>query len=322
MPERPSGSSLHETPATSPGLIADSSVAAGVDALTAGTVGVTDAGAPEGRSRRRLGLGFWIAAAWIVALVLAAVLAEHLHLPGPNEQLAGDPRSGPSLHHVLGTDELGYDLFSRVIHGARVSLEVGVFAILFGLVVGGTIGLIAGFYQGRTERVLMWAMDVMLAFPALILALAFVTFLGQSKPKTYHIVLAIGILSIPAFARIARASTLNYAQREFVQAARMLGARNSRIMVREVLPNVALPLVSFAVIAMAVAIVGEATLSFLGLGVPEISWGSMIAQGKGDLETSPQAALMPAAAMFFTVMALNFIGDRLRSRADLKEVSV
>jgi peptide/nickel transport system permease protein len=276
-------------------------------------------GPAAGPRRRRMGPGFWVAVAWLVAISGLAATARWLPLPGPNEVLAGPPRSGPSWDHLLGTDKLGYDLLSRVIHGARVSLVVGFASIALGMVAGGTVGLVAGYYRGRVERVLMGAMDAMLAFPALVLALAFVSFAGQSLR---NVVLAIAILSVPAFARIARASTLVYSQREFVVAARTLGATGPRIMVREILPNVALPVASFAVVAMAVAIVAEGALSFLGLSVQQVTWGSMIAQGKEDLTLAPQSSLVPSGAMFLTVMSLNFVGDRLRSLFDVREAAI
>jgi peptide/nickel transport system permease protein len=266
-----------------------------------------------------MGPGFWLAVAWLVAIAGLALFAGSLPLPGPTEALAGPPRSGPSWSHPLGTDKLGYDLLSRVIHGARVSLVVGFASIALGMVAGGTIGLVAGYYRGRVERFLMGAMDAMLAFPALVLALAFVSFAGQSLR---NVVLAIAILSVPAFARISRATTLAYSQREFVVAARTLGATGPRIMLREILPNVVLPVASFAVVAMAVAIVAEGALSFLGLSVQQVTWGSMIAQGKEDLLLAPQSSLMPSGAMFLTVMALNLVGDRLRGLFDVREAAI
>lgn len=270
-------------------------------------------------ARRALGAGFWVAVAWLVAIAGLALFARALPLPGPNEALAGPPRSGPSWQHLLGTDKLGYDLLSRVIYGARVSLVVGFASIALGMLAGGAIGLVAGYYRGRVERVLMGVMDAMLAFPALVLLLAFVSFAGQSLR---NVVVAIAIIAVPAFARISRATTLAFSQREFVIAARTLGATGPRIMVREILPNVALPVASFAVVAMAVAIVAEGALSFLGLSVQQVTWGSMIAQGKEDLLLAPQSSLMPSAAMFLTVMSLNFVGDRLRGLFDVREAAI
>ena len=203
--------------------------------------------------------------------------------------------------------------------GARVSLTVGLIAITFGLILGGLIGLIAGFYKGRTESLLMGAMDVLLAFPALLLALAIITFTNN---RTIWVVsMAIGIVSIAPSARLVRASTLMFGQREFVLASRTMGASNRRIIAREIFPNVVLPLLSFAIIGVAVAIVAEGGLAFLGLSVapPTPTWGGMINEGRNVLETDPQIALIPSAVLFMTVLMLNFAGDRVREYFDVKE---
>jgi peptide/nickel transport system permease protein len=252
--------------------------------------------------------------AWIGLVVVGAVLAGVLPLKDPTAPLAV-PGLGPSLHHPLGTDDLGRDMLARVVYGARVSMTVGFTSIALGLAVGGTLGLIAGYYKGRLGRLIMGAMDVLLSFPALVLALAIVTFLGQSLR---NIVIAIGVLAIAPVARVIRASTIAFAAREFVTAARALGATDRRIIVREILPNVALPTLSFALIGVAVAIVAEGGLAFLGLSVrpPTASWGGMINEGRSFLQRSPQMSLIPAGVMFVTVLAFNFAGDSLRQRVE------
>lgn len=272
------------------------------------------------KSRRKLGLFFWLSVGWVGLVVFLAVFASVLPIPDPNEQKSAINLS-PSIHHLLGTDSLGRDTFSRVVYAGRVSLTVGFASILIGLIVGGAMGVIAGYYRGRVDRVLMAIADVMLAFPALVFALAIVTFLGQNLR---NVTIAIAVISIPGIARIVRASTLSFAQRDFVLAARTLGATNRRIIVREILPNVAVPIGAFSFIAVALAIVGEGGLAFLGLSVqaPTPTWGGMINDGRSFLQDEPALSLIPSAVLFTTVLALNFAGDALRARFDTKDVSV
>jgi peptide/nickel transport system permease protein len=269
-------------------------------------------------ARKRLGITFWLATAWVVVTVLAAVLAPVLPIDDP-ALAVGRPRQGPNAANWFGTDMIGRDIFSRVIWGARVSLTVGVASILFGLVLGGAIGLVAGYFKRFTETVLMGLVDVLLAFPSLLLALAIVTF--REDRSVTNVVLAIGIVSIAPIARLVRASTLVFSQREFVAAARSLGASDARIITREVLPNVVLPVVSFSVIGVAVAIVAEGGLAFLGLSVAnEPTWGGMINDGRAQLTAGrPYMSLIPATVMFLTVLSLNLAGDRLRELFDIKE---
>lgn len=273
--------------------------------------------------KKRLGLTFWISTAWVSLITLLALLAPLLTSLGviadPKKTFPGASRQAPSAAHWFGTDILGRDLLSRIIWGARVSLTVGVAAILLGLLIGGTVGLIAGYFKGRLEGVMMGAMDVLLAFPALLLALAIVTFTQDRSLKT--VVVAIGIVSIPPIARLVRAATLVFSQREFVTASRALGAGNTRIIGREILPNVVLPVLSFSIIGVAVAIVAEGGLAFLGLSVapPTATWGGMINEGRSALETEPYIVLIPCFVLFLTVLSLNLAGDRLREYFDVKE---
>jgi peptide/nickel transport system permease protein len=227
----------------------------------------------------------------------------------------------------MGGDDIGRDVFSRVIWGARVSLFIGVAAVAFGFVIGGTLGLTAGFYGGRFERVVIGAMDIMLAFPALVLALGLITFL--SEPGTQNaslgtVTLVLTIIAIPALARITRAATLSFAQREFVTASRALGARNSRIIAREILPNVIPPMAAFALIAIAIVIVAEGALSFLGLSVasPTATWGNLIEQGRQNLDDTWWISLFPCGVMFLTLLSFNYVGDQLRRYFDVKEINL
>lgn len=223
--------------------------------------------------------------------------------------------------HVLGADGLGRDILSRLLHGSRVSLIVGFAAVSMGLIFGGVLGLLSGFFRGPLERTIMSAVDIILAFPALVLLLALLAYVGQSLTV---IALVIGFLSIPPYTRVARANTLSVANREFVLAARAMGAKSRRILFRELTPNVILPVAAFALVAVARIIVVEGSLAFLGLSVeqPTATWGSMIAEGKRHLRTAPHVAFIPSFVLFLTVLSLNFVGDSLRSLFDVKESGI
>lgn len=268
---------------------------------------------------RKLGLGFWVPAAWILLLVACALLAPVLPIKDPDQSDFLALAKGPLTHgHLLGTDGLGRDILARLIWGSRVALTVGVVAVAIGMTLGGTIGVIAGYYRGKVEALLMSLVDVMLAFPALVLVIAIAAFLGNSLR---NVTIAVAVVATPSFARVARAATITFAQREFVTAAKAMGATNRRIIVREVLPNVLLPVGAFALVVVAVAIVAEGGLAFLGLSVPPPtpSWGSMINEGRDKLDAAPFISLIPAFVMFLTVLAFNLIGDRFRASVDVRE---
>src|SRR3546814_505419 len=276
----------------------------------------------RGRRRRRrgrgLGLVFWLAVAWLVVVVLCAVLGDRLPVSDPLAPDVIDKLATPSLEHPLGTDGLGRDTLARIVEGARVSMVVSLTAVGIGVLVGGTLGMTAGFLRGWFDTVLMAAVNVVLAFPGLVLLLVLLAYVGQSLGV---ISLVIGFLSIPAYARVARANTLAVAQREFVLAAHTMGATRARLLFREIAPNVILPVLSFGLVAMGMVIVLEGALAFLGLSVeaPAPTWGGMIAEGKRHLSTAPHVALVPSVAMFLTVLSLNLVGDSLRGRFDLRE---
>ena len=265
-----------------------------------------------------LGVLFCIAIGWIIIVFAVAILAPILPLPSPTDMDMLDRRAPVSAVHWLGTDGLGRDELARLIYGARISLVVGLCAPVIGLTVGGALGMLAGYFRGRFESLAVGSMDVLLAFPPLILALAVTAFLGQS---VLNLTCILGVLSIPAFMRVARAATLTFARREFVIAAQALGATHTRILLRELLPNVALPLLAFFLLGVAVIIVVEGSLSFLGLGVPPpiSSWGSMIGEGRESLEIAPWLAFTPAIAMFLTVLSFNLVGDTLRALTDPRQ---
>jgi peptide/nickel transport system permease protein len=226
-----------------------------------GQHGVVLAG-PPGEGGRRLGIGFWLPVAWVGAVLLAALFAPLLPVKDPLKsdflRVASTPGGGG---HLLGTDEIGRDILARLVWGSRVTVTVGLVAVAIGLAAGGTIGIVAGYYRGRVETLLMGIVDVMLAFPALVLVIAITAFLGQSLR---NVTIAIAVVATPAFARVARGATLSFANREFVTAARAMGATNRRIITREIVPNVLLPLLAFAWVVVAVAIVAEGGLAFLG----------------------------------------------------------
>jgi peptide/nickel transport system permease protein len=258
-------------------------------------------------------------------VTIGAALAPWLPLDDPDvtdfavlRNNAGPGTSG----HLLGTDENGFDILSRLVWGGRVSLIVAFGVLAIGMTVGGSIGLVAGFARGRVESVLMGIVDILLAFPGLILLIAIVAFLGADL---VNVVIGISLVSIPAFARIARATTLTFSQREFVLAARASGATSRRILAREILPNVFLPLLAFGLLVVAIAIVAEGSLAFLGLTSQEtISWGGMINGGRRALQQDDIAhtSLLPAFVLFLTVLSVNFLGDRFRSAFDVRDAAL
>jgi len=270
------------------------------------------------RRTRRLGLLFWMAIGWMAFVFALAAFADLLPLPSPFHMDMLERRAPVSAEHWLGTDGLGRDVLSRLIHGARISLIVGLCAPVIGLTIGGALGILAGYFRGRFETLVVGSMDTLLAFPPLILALAVTAYLGQSL---INLTAILGVLGIPAFMRVARATTLTLARREFVIAAQALGASHMRILLRELLPNVFLPLFAFFLLGVAVTIVVEGALSFLGLGVPPpiSSWGIMIGEGRESLEIAPRLAFIPAVTMFLTVLSFNLVGDTLRALTDPRQ---
>jgi peptide/nickel transport system permease protein len=262
-----------------------------------------------------LGVVFWVSAAWLLLVVSTALFAQVLPLHEPTKMNLLVRGQGMSAAHWLGTDGLGRDLLSRVVHGARVSVTVGLLAPLFATLIGGALGLMAGYWRGRFSQIGMAATDVLLTFPPIVLMLVLTAYLGASLT---NLTLVLAVLFIPIAARVARAVTLTLVQREFVVAARALGATDARIMLREILPLLVLPMLSFFLFSVAVVIVLEGALSFLSLGLPPPTptWGTMIGEGRNMLESAPHVAFVPAMVMFLTVLALNLIGDAVRAVAE------
>ncbi|MFB7495912.1 ABC transporter permease [Streptomyces sp. NPDC056161] len=260
----------------------------------------------------------------VLALLLAAALfAPFLAPHDPNAQnllLRLRPpawQSGGSTAHPLGTDQLGRDILSRVIYGARVSLLVGAGAALLAGVIGTAVGLASGYFGGWADRVLMRLADIQLAFPALLLALAIVGFLGSGL---WYVILVLGFTGWVSYARVVRSEVMSLRSRDFVTEARAIGVTDVTIMRRHLLPNVLAPLATIGTLHVAAAIVAEASLSYLGLGVPKetVTWGSMLADGQLYLGTSWWVAVFPGIALMLTSLAVNITGDALRDVADPK----
>ena len=264
---------------------------------------------------RRRGLAFWLSASAVGVIVVAATLAEPLSPYGPNEQDITQRLQAPGLTHLLGTDEVGRDILSRLIFGARISLLVGVIAVGVSCPVGVLVGLVAGYAGRRTDDVLMRITDIQLAVPTILLAIAVVAVLG---PGLWNVILTLSVTGWTLYARLTRGEALTIKSRDFVQAARATGAGDLRIMVRHVLPNVLSPVIVVAVFAVANMIILEATLSFLGLGVEPrvVTWGRMLNGGRLYLSTAWWLTAFPGLAIFVTVLAVNLLGDHLRDWLD------
>jgi peptide/nickel transport system permease protein len=273
--------------------------------------------APDARTeaspRTRARWGVRCASAWLIVLASLAAIAPWLALDDPARIDLSSRNAAPGPAHWLGTDALGRDLLARVLHGARVSLLVGLAAPAIGLALGGAIGLLAGFRRGWLDRIVGVLVDALLAFPALILALIVGVYVGRGVGS---MIATLAVLSVPACARVARSAALAVSQLEYVEAARAGGSSELRILWRHVIPNALPRLATFALLLIAVMIVVEGALGFLGLGVapPAPSWGGMIAEGRAQLEDAPHVCLAPAAALFATVLALNVLGESLYGR--------
>ena len=265
---------------------------------------------------RLVGTGLWILAIVVFCALFADLIAPY----APNEQDYLAITEAPTAAHLLGTDDLGRDVLSRIIYGSRISLMVGVIAVGIALILGVSLGLLAGYAGGTTDDVSMRIVDAVQAFPGLILALGITAALGPGIEK---VMIAIGIVATPAIARLARAQVLTIREREFVAAARVIGASPLKIVGRHIWPNVTAPIIVQATLLTATAILTEAGLSFLGVGVkpPTATWGSMLRTGSQYLEVAPWLAFAPGMAIFATVLAFNFVGDGLRRALDPRLLS-
>jgi peptide/nickel transport system permease protein len=279
-----------------------------------------DTATPARRKRRNWVFNF--AVAWLVLVAIVTLLGEWLpFVQDPNERNADAISQGPSWSHWFGTASFGQDVFARVVVGARISLFVGLSVTVIGILLGGLLGLLAGFLRGWIDAVVRVIISVTLAIPALLLVIFIVAIRDQSLA---NVIFAVSLLAIPALARIVRASTLQVADRDYVKAAQVLGVRKSQILVREVLPNVMPTLVSFAFLTFGIVLVAESSLSFLGLSVeaPTITWGSIIGEGRIKFAETPHMVFLPGLVLFLTVLSLNFVGDQLLKRFDIKEAGI
>jgi len=263
-------------------------------------------------ARTRLGpLGVLVLLLAVTVALLAPVISPY----DPLKQDLGHTLARPDRAHLMGTDNVGRDVLSRMIWGTRVSLLAGFGSVALAMVAGGILGLLAGYTGGHTDGFLMRLMDAVLSFPPLVLALALGAVLGAGLGG---VVIALGVVYTPTFARLMRGQVLTITTREYVEAARALGAPGWRVAWHHVLPNAATPIVIQASLSVAFAILAEASLSFLGLGVqpPGASWGSMINAGRGYLQQAPWIVFWPGTALFVTVVGLNFVGDAVRDALD------
>lgn len=278
-------------------------------------------------TKKRLGIVFWLCVGWIGLVAFCAIFAGLLPLHDPDIGNYSWPQNGgPSWTNWLGTDDLYRDIFSRLMFGARVSLIVGFGGALLGMLLGGVPAMYSAYRRGRVDTILNTGSYVLLAFPALVAVIAIVSFWGHALWK---ITLIIGVFGAPLIFRIVRASTLSYASRDFVLAAKALGASDTRILAREILPNVMPTIVSFGLIVVATIIVLEGTLAFLGLSVspPTPSWGNMLNEGSTLLvgakgQTNVWLVIFPASAMFLLLISLNVVADKLRQYFDVTEIKL
>ena len=259
--------------------------------------------------------GAFIGAITIVFFVVVALFAPQFAPYEPTEMIYTAIKAPPSLEHPMGTDELGRDILSRVIYGARISMQVGLIAVGIAMTTGTLLGMLAAFLGGFMDSVIMRIMDVMLAFPGILLAIAIVAVLG---PDLYNTMIAVGVAAIPVYARTARGSTLSVLEFDYVQAVRALGAGNVRILFRYVLPNILAPIVVLATVGIATSILSAAGLSYLGLGAqpPTPEWGAMLSEARSYLRSAWWIATFPGLAIMLVVMAFNLLGDGLRDLLD------
>jgi len=250
-----------------------------------------------------------------ILLVIVAIGAPYVAPFDPIQQDLANSLAAPSMTHLAGTDVHGRDILSRIIYGTRISLRIGFLGMLLGCVVGVALGLASGYYGGWLDMVIMRLLDVQLAFPGLLLAICIIAVIG---PGLENVIVAVGVFSVPMFARVTRGQVLSLKQQDFILAARMMGAQDNRIMLRHLLPNAVAPILVLCTLRIATAILTAASLSFLGLGAqpPTPEWGAMLSDGRQYLVIAPHVATTPGLAILITVLSFNLLGDGLRDALD------
>lgn len=251
----------------------------------------------------------------LLLIALSALFAPQIATHDPTEQVLAKRLAKPSAQHLLGNDDLGRDIFSRIVYGGRISLRIGFLSVGLALLMGGLIGLTAAYYGGWWDTLVMRVVEVLQAIPSLLLAIAIVASLG---PGLNNVMIAVGIGAIPSYARVARASVLSLKELDYVQAARALGATDGRIMFRHILPNILSPVIVQVTLGLATAILAAAGLSFLGLGAqpPSPEWGAMLSQSRAFIRLAHHVVTFPGLAILLTVLSLNMVGDGLRDALD------
>lgn len=251
----------------------------------------------------------------IMVLILSALFADIIAPFGIDDQNLMNALQKPNSTHWFGTDNFGRDIFSRVVHGSRISLQVGFIAVGIAMITGGILGAIAGYYGGRLDNFIMRMMDILLAIPSILLAISIVAALG---PGLSNVMIAVGISSIPSYSRIVRASVLTLKDQEFVEAARAVGANDVRIIGRHIIPNSMAPIIVQATLGVAGAILSAAGLSFIGLGIqpPTPEWGAMLSSGRQFIRDYPHITAFPGLVIMITIFGLNLLGDGLRDALD------
>jgi peptide/nickel transport system permease protein len=272
--------------------------------------------------KKPLGVLFWICVGWIALNIFGAIFANVLPLQNPLTQDYSVINVGPSLHHIFGTDDIGRDIFSRIVYGSRVSITVGFGAMVIGFGIGAPLGMLAAYRRGRFDAIVTTFMYILLAFPAIIATIAILSF--WTPRSVAKIIIVIGLASVPLVYRVIRTATLSVATKDYIIAAKVQGATDRRILMKELLPNIAPIGISFLLIGVATVIALEGTLAFLGLSVvvPTPSWGNMINESRTVLQQNPWLAIFPSLALVLFLLSLNFIGDRLRSHFDVNEVKL
>lgn len=253
----------------------------------------------------------------LLVLIFCAIFADQIadYDTKVIAQDIGNRFQKPSVEHWFGTDEYGRDIFARIIHGSRISLVVGIISVSVSLLVGGTLGAVAGYYGGLVDNIIMRIMDVFLAIPSILLAMTIVAAFGTDL---VYVMLAIGVSGVPNFARIVRASVMGIKDQEFIEASKAVGANNITIIFREIIPNCLAPIIVQATLSVASAILSTSSLSFIGLGVqpPQPEWGAMLASGRDFLRDAVHVTIFPGLSIIVTILSLNLLGDGLRDALD------